>query len=255
MSKFEVSYSDDAVTFVNVKTNKAEKLAMLDIMEDAEAIKAIRSEQNAAVSASRASVSLLCHILDNPRLDGYRGTCPVDESTPSELKAAIRDLETEYLKPIFCAPMAEKGAKPATIEKQWQEYSRGLKEGGSYAVAKGHVTKLFAYTGMLPTRNGKLFTVAAIKKLLENLEKPEQEKSGITGKLMTIASTIDTHSGDSWDILGDVASGIAALKAILATYEACHRENVEAAMVTHEHKNVNSIASNAMSKAMQPATV
>lgn len=247
MSKFEVSYSDDAVTFVNVKTNKVEKLSMVDVMDDGEAIKAIRSEQNAAVSASRGAVSLLVHILNNPRLDGYKGTCPVNENVPSELKAAIRELETEYLKPLFCNPLAEKGAKPATIEKQWQDYSRGLKEGGSYAVAKGHVTKLFAYTGNLPTRNGKLFTVAAIKKLLENLEKPVAEDTGIAGKLVTLELDLRKENSNE----GDITTAIVALENMLVFYRARQLENADVAMVVQEHKPVSEITSNAIAAAMQ----
>ena len=224
MSKFEVSYSDNAIVFVNTRTNKAEKLDLLETMDAHDAIRAIRSEQNAAVSASRAAVSLLCSILDNPRLDEYRGTCDVSAAVPAELKAAIRELETEYLKPIFVNPLLEKGAKPATAEKQWQDYAKGLKEGGSYAVAKGHVTKLFAYTGNLPKHGGKILTVAAIKKLIENIEKPETANEGIAGKL--VALSLELSNADA-DKMGDFATAIAALKSMLGTYEACHREALE----------------------------
>ena len=224
MSKFEVSYSDNAIVFVNTRTNKAEKLDLLETMDAHDAIRAIRSEQNAAVSASRAAVSLLCSILDNPRLDEYRGTCDVSAAVPAELKAAIRELETEYLKPIFVNPLLEKGAKPATAEKQWQDYAKGLKEGGSYAVAKGHVTKLFAYTGNLPKHGGKILTVAAIKKLIENIEKPETTNEGIAGKL--VALSLELSNADA-DKMGDFATAIAALKSMLGTYEACHREALE----------------------------
>ena len=230
MSKFDVSFSDDAVTFVNTKTNKAEKLAMLDVMDNVAAIRAIRSEQNAAVSASHGAVSLLAVILDNPRLDEYRGTCPVDSSVPNELKAAIRELETEFLKPLFIQPLLDKGAKPATAEKQWQDYAKGLKEGGSYAVAKGHITKLFAYTGKLPKHGTKLLTVAAIKKLLENLEKPELEKTGIAGKLVALSLELRKENSDE----GNALQAIAALKDMLAFYTAIESENAAAAQAAHE---------------------
>ena len=230
MSKFDVSFSDDAVTFVNTKTNKAEKLAMLDVMDNVAAIRAIRSEQNAAVSASHGAVSLLSVIMDNPRLDEYRGTCPVDSSVPNELKAAIRELETEFLKPLFIQPLLDKGAKPATAEKQWQDYAKGLKEGGSYAVAKGHITKLFAYTGNLPKHGAKLLTVAAIKKLLENLEKPEQEKTGIAGKLVALSLELRKENSEE----GNALQAIAALKDMLAFYTAIEAENAEAAQAAHE---------------------
>ena len=252
MSKFEVSYSDNAIVFVNIRTNKAEKLDLLDTMDAHDAIRAIRSEQNAAVSASRAAVSLLCTILDNPRLDEYRGACDVSAAVPAELKAAIRELETEYLKPLFVQPLLDKGAKPATAEKQWQDYAKGLKEGGSYAVAKGHVTKLFAYTGKLPMHNGKILTVAAIKKLIENIEKPESVNEGIAGKLVALASELSNADADK---MGDFATAIAALKSMLGTYEACYRDSLEVLTATIGNTDVaespNDIAAQANAIAAQ----
>ena len=225
MSKFEVSFTDTAIVFVNSKTNKAEKLEMGDVMAPIDAINAIRKEQNAAMSASRGAVSLLCELLVNPRLDGYRGKTPLNEIMPKELKAAVRELEVEFIKPIFCTPLAEKGAKPHTIEKQWRDYYSELNAGGSYAVAKGHVLKLFAYTGNLPKHGDKVLTVAAVKKLLENLEKPEQEKTGLAGKLVTISSELENRT-DKTD-LGDYATAVAALKSMLAIYETLHAEALE----------------------------
>jgi hypothetical protein len=251
MSKFDVSFSDDAVTFVNTKTNKAEKLAMMDVMDNVTAIRAIRSEQNAAVSASHGAVSLLSIIMDNPRLDEYRGTCPIDSSVPNELKAAIRELETEFLKPLFIQPLLDKGAKPATAEKQWQDYAKGLKEGGSYAVAKGHITKLFAYTGKLPKHGIKLLTVAAIKKLLENLEKPEQEKLGIAGKLVALSLELRKENSEE----GSALSAIAALKAMLVFYEAREAENAQAAQAAHEVTIVGDVAASENNIAAQSKVI
>ena len=77
MSKFEVSYTDDSIVFVNTKTNKVDsKEQLFDAFDDNEAINAQRKEQGVAVSASKGAVSLLVRMLDNPRLDAYRGTCP-----------------------------------------------------------------------------------------------------------------------------------------------------------------------------------
>ena len=225
MSKFDVSFTDTAIVFVNQKTNKAEKLEMGDVMAPIDAINAIRKEQNAAVSASRGAVSLLCELLVNPRLDGYKGKTPLNEVMPKELKAAVRELEVEFIKPIFCTPLVEKGAKPHTVEKQWQEYYSELNAGGSYAVAKGHILRLFAYTGNLPKHGDKVLTVAAVKKLLENLEKPEQEKTGIAGKLVTLSTELENRT-EKTD-LGDYATAVAALKAMLATYETLHAEALE----------------------------
>lgn len=226
---FDVSFSDDAVTFVNLKTNKAEKLALFDSMEDIEAIRVVNGEIKARENVSKASVSLLVHLLNNPRLDGYKGQTPINEAIPKELKAAVREIETEYLKPIFSKPMLEKGNKPATVEKAWQEFAQGLREGGGYANTKSRVVAYFAHLGKLPLAdNGKLLTVAAIDKLMQNAKEqaPKEEKpEGIAGKLMALSHEIENRNEKT--MLGDNATAIAALKAMLATYEGLYREELE----------------------------
>ena len=149
---------------------------------------------------------------------------PTNESPCPELKAAIRELETEYLKPKFIQPLIDKGAKPATAEKQWQDFAKGLKAGGSYAVAKGHITKLFAYTGELPTHNGKCLTVAAVVKLLSNLERETAENEGIAGKLVKLSEELTNADSDK---MGDFATAIAALKSMLLTYENQYSQALE----------------------------
>jgi hypothetical protein len=229
MSKFEVSYSEDAIVFVNTRTNVAEKLSMFDVLDTDIAVKAIKAEQHASISASYGAVSLLSAMLDNPRLDEYRGTCPLGEKIPNELKSAIREIEVEFLKPIFISTLP-KTLTAGKAGAAWDDYVGKLKEGGSYAVAKGHITKLFAYTGNLPKHGTKLLTVAAIKKLLENLEKPEAEKTGIAGKLVALSLELRKENSDE----GSAIMAIAALKAMLVFYEAREIENAEAAQVAHE---------------------
>lgn len=226
---FEISYSDDAITFVNVKTNKAEKLSLFDAMPDLDAIRVVNSEIKGRDSASKASVSLLSHLLNSPRLDGYKGTCPLNEAIPKELKSAIRDIETEYLKPIFCAPLVAKKATPATVEAQWQGFAQGLREGGSYANTKSRVMAYFSHMGMLPiTSNGKLLTVAAIDKILmnekEKLAKPATNE-GIAGKLVKLSLEIEIRTEKTE--LGDFSTAIAALNAMLDTYQGLQREVLE----------------------------
>lgn len=226
---FEISYSDDAVTFVNVKTNKAEKLALFDVMPDIDAIRVVNSEIKGRDSASKASVSLLSHLLDSPRLDGYKGTCPLNEAIPKELKSAIRDIETEYLKPIFSAPLIEKGAKPATVEAQWQQFAQGLREGGSYANTKSRVMAYFSHLGKLPCAdNGKLLTVAAIDKILQNAKEQNAKPAtneGIAGKLVTLSHEIESRTEKTE--LGDYSTAIAALNSMLSTYQGLQCEVLE----------------------------
>ena len=241
----QVSFTDDKIVFVDSK-GKAESLDMFDAIDNGDAVRAISSEQKAAQSASKAAVSLLVHILDTPRLDGYKGQTPINEAVPSELKAAIREIETEFLKPLFCAPHIAKNAKPATVEKLWQEFSSGLKAGGSYAVAKSEVTKYFAYCGKLARHdNGKLLTVAAVKKLVlaakENA--PEKENLGVAGKLVELSLVLSKENA----VIGDIPTAIAALKSMLKAYEAANAENAEAAQAAHEVKAVGDVASAAAS--------
>jgi len=218
---FDISFSDETITFVNVKTNKAEKLELFDAMADIDAIRVINSEIKGRDSASKASVSLLSHLLNNPRLDGYKGTTPLNEAIPKELKAAIREIETEYLKPIFTAPLADKGMKPGTIETQWQAFATGLREGGSYANTKSRVMAYFSHLGKLPIAdNGKCLTVAALDKILQNAKEQEAKPTineGIAGKLVKLSLEIDNRTEKTE--LGDNVTAIAALKSMLATYE------------------------------------
>lgn len=226
---FEVSYSVDAITFVNAKTSKAEKLALFEVMDDLEAMHVVNGDIKNREKVSRASVSLLAHVLNNPRLDGYKGQTPINETIPKELKAAIRELETEFLKPTFTKSLADKGAKPATIEAQWQNFAKGLREGGSYANSKSRVTAYFAHAGALPvTDNGKLLTVAAIDKLLLNLKEslPVTNKpEGIAGKLVALSHELETRTDNTK--IGSSPTAIAALKSMLATFEGLYREECE----------------------------
>ena len=227
-SLLEVSLSDSAITFVNPKTSKAESFAFVDVMADIDAIRVVNAEIKGRESVSQASVSLLSHLLDNPRLDEYKGKTPINGIVPKELKSAIRDLETEYMKPIFSAPLVEKGNKASTIEKMWQAFAQGLRDGGGYANAKSRVVSYFAVMGKLPTTdNGKQLTIAAIDKLLAN-EKAKltpDADTGIAGKLVSLSLDVDKRTENTK--MGDAATAIAALKSMLATYEGIHREALE----------------------------
>lgn len=255
---FDISYSDDSVTFVNTKTLKAEKLALFDVMPDIDAIRVVNGEIKARENVSRASVSLLAHLLDSPRLDGYKGTCPINETIPKELKSAIRDLETEYLKPIFSAPLIEKGNKPATVETLWQAFAQGLREGGSYANTKSRVMAYFSHMGKLPVAdNGKLLTVAALDKIIQNAKegaKPAASHSGIAGKLVALSLELSTRT-EKTDI-GEFSTAIAALQSMLATYEGLYRESLEVlTKLVGNTQSVAELATQVTSKAMQPATI
>lgn len=255
MAFYEISYNDESVTFVNTKTNKAEKLELFDAMADIDAIRIVNGEIKARDNVSKASVSLLSHLLNNPRLDEYKGNIEINAIIPKELKNAIREIETEYLKPIFSEPLVSKGQTPATIENQWQKFVAGLREGGGYANAKSRVIKYFAHMGQLPlAANGKCLTVAAIDKILSNelAKVAPNVNEGIAGKLVKLSSDIANRK-ETTD-LGDFPTAIAALKSMLATYEGLYREQLE--NITQMHSDgITAHTNDVLSKVMDKPSV
>lgn len=241
----EVSYSATHVVFVNPKNSKSEKIALMEKMDTVEAIRSLVSEQKAALSASRGAVSLLAAIMDSPRLDGYKGQTPVNESIPKELKEAIREMEVAFLKPEFEAIHATKGAKPATVQKLWDAYAKELRSGGSYAVAKGKVTAYFAHCGQLPVHDGKLLSVSAIDKLLQNAKEAagKPEAQGVSGKLRELAKLVQERKESTK--LGDVGAAVYALKSMLATFETMLQEEAAAALVKYENTNTGNVTQQA----------
>ena len=249
MVKKTISFTENQVIIIDDK-NKAEKLDLLDALPDAEAIFSIRKEQKAGHKASVGALTLLTHMLDNPRFDAYKGQTPIGEKITPEFRGALRDIEVEYMKPIFVADLQAKGNTPATIEKQWQEYSLGLRQ-GTYALVKSYVSKLFCHLGQLPLQKDKLLPINAIRQILANVENPKAT-TGIAGKLASLANDIDTRS-EKTD-LGDYVTAIAALKSMLSTYEGLYREQCEA-MTTLHSDGVIAQANNAIAQAMEKPSI
>jgi hypothetical protein len=229
MAKKTISYTADQIIIVDDK-NKAEKLDLFEVIPDVDAIKTIRKEQAASKHASVGALTLLAHMLDNPRFDAYKGTTPFNEKITPEFRGALRDIEVEYMKPIFVADLEAKGQTPATIEKQWQGYSADLRT-GTYALVKSYVSKLFCHMGKLPLHEGKLLPINAIKTILEQAKPESPETEGIAGRLMKIASDVENRTEKT--TLGDIATAVAALKSMLATFEGLQREENERLTMLH----------------------
>lgn len=219
-----IDFTNDQVIIVDEK-NQAEKMTLLEMASPIDSIKFIRREQDAGKNASVGALSLLVNMLDNAKFDAYKGTTPAGEKITPEFRGALRDIEVEYMKPVFVQDLLDKGNKPATAEKLWQEYSANLRT-GTYAMVKSYVSKLFCHGGKLPkTDNGKLIPINAIKIMVSQLKGATHEKTGIAGKLVTLASDIENRT-EKTD-LGDYVTAIAALKNMLATYEGLYREELE----------------------------
>lgn len=246
MSKFTFSFNENQVVITDSKNN-AEPLALLEKLDTLESMRAIGTEQNAAVKASVGALSLLADMLADARFDFYKGQTPINEKIPKEFNAALREKISEYLKPTFIADKIAKGAKPATAENQWQIFAGGLNT-GSFSNAKTWASKFFCQLGKLPSlENGKLLPLRAIIKMLENAKLPSEAGEGIAGKLIKLASDLESRTEKTE--LGDYASAIASLKSMLATYEGLYRESLERLTETIGNTDIMATASAVIAKA------
>jgi hypothetical protein len=152
--------------------------------------------------------------------------------------------------------MIEKGNTMATIEKQWQLFASGLREGGGYANAKSRVIKYFAHIGKLPLAdNGKCLTVASIDKILSNeMSKIVPDvKGGIADKLVKLSLEIENRK-ETTD-LGDYPTAIASLKSMLATYEGLYRETLENLTMAIGNTSLQNVAQMAIAKASEKPSI
>jgi hypothetical protein len=246
MSKFTFSFNDNQVVITDAKNN-AEPLALLEKLDTLESMRAIGTEQNAAIKASVGALSLLADMLTDARFDFYKGQTPINEKIPKEFNAALREKISEYLKPAFIADKIAKGAKPATADNQWLQFAAGLNT-GSFSNAKTWASKFFCQLGKVPSLdNGKLLPLRAIIKMLENAKLPSEQGEGIAGKLIKLASDLESRTEKTE--LGDYASAIAALKSMLATYEGLYRESLERLTETIGNTDIMASASAVIAQA------
>lgn len=267
-----ISVNENSIVFVDDK-NKAQTLELFDQFDDKDAVKAIGRELNAQGSASKAAVSLMANILNHPSMDGYKGQTPWTERISNELKQAMRRAEDEYITPLFMAmhgnPQSHAGVhvntltpeqkkereKFAHVSKMLSAYLTDLRAGGSYAVARGFVLEYFAKAGERPiASNGKMLSVAALKKILDLKRKEHAAPvahEGIAGKLVSLSAEIQNRT-EKTD-LGDYATAIAALKAMLNAYEALHSEMLE--RLTEVKGNIVEQAQAVTEKAKESAKV
>lgn len=266
----QISVNETNIVFTDDK-NKSTSLELFEQMDDASSVKAINRELTAQGSASKAAVSLMTNILNHPSMDGYRGLTPWNERISPELKQAMRRAEDEYITPVFFAqhgnPSPYAGThenlltpeqkaerkKYAHVSEMLNKYLTDLRAGGSYAVARGFVLEYFAKAGQRPiAENGKLLSVAALKKILELKRKENAtpvEEEGIAGKLVKLSSELSNRTEKT--VLGNTATAVAALKAMLATFETLEQHN--AMLATQNMGGVAAAAQAVTDKAKQEA--
>jgi len=271
MSKLEVSYSEDKIVFTDTKSAKAEGFAFVHPVDDATAAKELRKEVDSRVNVSRAALSLLVQIMQNSRLAGYKGASAINTALPKEFKAALRDVESAVIRPLFLANISGKLAdteRDALADK----YMTELRSGGVYPVVKNMVSQYFGYLGYLPCvydKHGnpdveKLLSCDAMKKLIANakadapVEKAAFEDKFVN-KIVTISQEWNNRTEQANPKLAEAMSALAALKSLVASFEGIVREAQGSVSGTAVRipKDAAKAAVNALAKMQQaePATV
>jgi len=222
MAKYSFSFTDSQVVITDDKTNKNEpKLDLLEPVALPVAFRALTRGRQADNKASDVAISMLVECLQSPRLDEFKGKTPHNEKVPAVFLGALRDVETDVYKPAFVASHTEKGATAGKVEQLWQDFRKDELNTGSYSNARSFVVKMFAHMGQLPMApNGKLLPLHAIKRMYEawkSEQEGETDKGTIAHKLVKLSAELHTVSGGA--NMGELVTGIDALKKMLATYE------------------------------------
>lgn len=243
--KYSQLFGADALVMADAKGNK-ETFQYVQPVKEGQAVQALQTEVQGRGVVTAASLSLICTIFDHPRFDGYSGKIPIGERMPKELKAAIREREEAVLMPLFSDYYDAKNkadAKAAATNPKhpyhgskalaWDQFIGALREGGIYGNVKSYAMQYLAYFGMLPCvyaegkpDKSRLLAVSAMAKLIANAKTDKKgEDEGIAGKLVALASEVANRNEKT--TMGDTISAIAALKAMLATFEGLAREEAQ----------------------------
>lgn len=254
MAKYSFSFDADRVTIVDEKSQKVDdKLELLEHVDMGVAFKVLTRGRQADEKASDVAISMLCDVLENNSvLLEYKGKTPVDQKVPSTFASAFRDAENALMKPVFIEAHTSKGASAGKADQLWQEFRKSELTTGSYSNAKSFVAKLFCHVGATPVApNGKLLPLYAVRRMYESW-KAEQESpstgSSVADKLVKLSAEMHTAGSD----IGDCPTAIAALKAMLATYETMYTSELERMtgnLGGPVHPDVSKVAAIATSKA------
>ena len=235
--KYAVAFSNEFTVFTDNK-GKVEKFDNLHAVSESDAITSLKREGEARINATAGALSIIVNMFDSPRLDSYRGKTPANEKLPKEAKDARREMEGEYLKPLFIASI--KGNSPeATKHAQWDKFIGLHRAGGVWSLMNSIALQYWCIVGQLPCvyvagkpQKDQLLSKQAMEKIIANLRAAEDTTDrGIAGKLADLNDELE-HRSDKTH-LGNAGLAVAALKNMLATYEGLLREESEAAMIKH----------------------
>lgn len=189
--KTQTAIANDGIVFTTETKDgkfKAEKELFIVPMEDDKACEALKTEVGQRGNVTRAALSSLVKVLQDPGLDSYKGQGDINAEEgaklPKEMKEGVRAAERAHFLHAY------------KDVKKLDAFLSGLREAGIYATVKGVALKYFWFAGKLPCAynddgtpdTGKLLSVSAMQKLLANMveEKPKADDSIATrlGSLM-----------------------------------------------------------------------
>jgi len=230
---FNEIITDDSIVFENVKVNskgeqeKSKPYPLTEHIDPSQVLRILHREAKTTESASAGSVSLLVDIIGSTSaLDEYRGTCPHHERISKEFNQALRSIEERFLDKLFLDSdiPVHKNMTEAQRMKAVQTELTAMRQ-GSYSQARTHVANMFCKLGKLPVApNGKLFTVAAITKMVDNaLYASRGEKDNTLATKLAAHAKALRERGEAFET-GHYPTAIAALKEMLATFEGLERE-------------------------------
>ena len=230
--KYTISTSDTQILFTDAK-GKSEKFDFITPIAIDDSIQALRKEITARHNATAATLSIMVDLMDTPKLDSYKGITPANEGLSKEFKSAVREIEGEYLKPLFTAPLESKGNSVATIQKMWTSFIEDLRVGGVWSNVGATVRQYFAIVGKLPCvyidgkpQKDKLLSTHAMQKEIANLRTvSDTTDKGISGKLSELMTLVNDRNEKTK--LGHTGTAIAALEAMLTVFRAIDRTEQE----------------------------
>ena len=233
MSKYTISAKADFTSILF--TDEKGRIQALDTIDGQAPEKAIATVFDAAKrqdSVTGACLSLIIQILDAKRFDEFKGKGDIEKPTSKLLKEAFAEGIIGTMKPLFM----EHCSVPAGESKEsaWTATISKLKSGGNWSSIQSTALRYFNIIGELPCAydkdghpvKAKVLPVNVMQKVLANRALPQAHK-GLSGKLVELALEVSKHNDKTeW---GDLPSGIAALKAMLAEFEGQHRVFLERA--------------------------
>lgn len=240
MSKYQVSFASDVTVFTDSK-GKIDKFDNIVAVNEHDAIVSLKREGEARISGMQGALSIIVNMFDSPRLDAYKGQTKANEKIPNEVKSARREMETEYLKPLFMATI--KGSLPdAAKHKQWDSFIELHRKGGVWSLANSVALQYFCIVGQLPCvyidgkpHKDKLLSQPAMLKIIANMrEADDTTDKGISHKLTELAALVEGRNEKT--VMGNTGAAIHALKAMLATFEGLQLAESDKALREYELK-------------------